>query len=260
MAGEIGRAGRRAGGGAAPVTLVALGVGLAGAAWHAGVAPTDPAGIVRGSARLATGGRVTFAGTPPSGSPIDMSADAYCSGRHPEPVEDGPVRVGPEGGLADVLVYVREAPDGADAPAGGEVVLDQSGCLYAPAVVALRTGQTLIVRNSDETLHNVRVSPELARGFNIGQPLSGIESRRTFERPELGIPVRCDIHGWMHATIHVLDHGFFAVTGPDGAFELPALPPGEYTVEAWHRTLGTTTRRVTVRAGEATELSFELGA
>lgn len=206
-----------------------------------------------------TEGEVRYAGTPPVGETLDMSADPYCRERHASPVVDRPVRVGEDGGLADVLVFVRDAPR-SDAAPEDEVLLDQVDCLYTPGVVAVRTGQTLTIRNSDETLHNVRVTPEINRGFNLGQPIPGIESRRSFGRPETGIPVRCDIHGWMHATLHVLDHGFFAVTGPDGRFQLPELPAGDYEIEARHPTLGTSSQTVTVPAGQTPTVHFEFGA
>lgn len=241
-------------------TLVAA-VSFCGALGLAPDASDRPVrGAVAGVVGRVVGGVVTFRGMPPTGEAIDMSADSYCRDRHSSPVTETPVRVGPNGGLADVLIRVTNAPSGAAARQGGgvEVVLDQLGCMYAPAVVAVRVGQTVVIRNSDATLHGVRVSPELNRGFNLGQPFQGIESRRSFETPEMGIPVQCDIHGWMRATIHVIEGDFFALTREDGSFELPALPPGEYVVEAWHRTLGTSTLTVTVVGrGVTPEISFE---
>lgn len=257
MAGETKRTRSRGGAPlAAAVALAALGSG----AWIASVAaPVASAGaVVSGRVTLSAEGRVTFAGTPPAGEPIDMSADVYCSEQHDGPVVDRPVLVGDGGGVADVLVHVRNAPDGVE-PSADETVLDQVGCLYVPAALVVRAGETFVIRNSDETLHNVHVSPELNRGFNIGQPIKGIESRRSLGQPEVGIPVRCDIHGWMHSTIHVLDHGFFAITGADGSFSLPELPAGEYEIEAWHRTLGTASRTVAVAAGRPVEIAFEFG-
>ena len=242
---------------AAGVALAVTGSGLLGIVW-AGARDTRDGAVLSGRVTLAADGRVTFPGTPPAGEPIDMSADPYCRERHDEPVIDRPVRVDGDGGLADVLVHVRSAPSGAEAP-DAQALLDQVGCMYTPAAVAVRVDETLVIRNSDETLHNVRVTPSANRGFNLGQPIEGMESRRSFGRPEIGIPVRCDIHGWMHSTIHVLDHGFFAITGTDGSFSLPELPAGEYEVEAWHRSLGTTSRTVTVTAGEPIEIAFELG-
>ncbi|MDX1577993.1 MAG: hypothetical protein R3266_05890, partial [Gemmatimonadota bacterium] len=181
-------------------TLTSAALALATFVLVAPWAPSAPAkssadAVIRGRVTLAQG-RVTFAGSPPAGETLDMSADPYCREQHEQPVVERPVRVDESGGLADVLVHVRNAPANGGAAAEPEV-LDQVGCLYTPGVVALRTGQTLTIRNSDETLHNVRVTPEINRGFNLGQPLKGIESRRSFSEREVGIPVRCDIHGWM---------------------------------------------------------------
>lgn len=247
----------------AGVALIAL-----GAAPGFPPAPAEPDGAtIRGIVTLAEGatatapapGTVTYTGTPPAGEAIDMSADPYCREQHSSAVVDRPVRVGPGGGLADVLVHVTNAPSGADTPADA-VLLDQIGCIYTPSVVAARVDQTVTIRNSDATLHNVRVTPRINRGFNLGQPIRGIESKRSFAQPELEIAVRCDIHGWMHATIHVLDHGFFALSSEDGRFELPELPPGEYAIEARHPTLGTSSRTVTVAAGASPEIRFEFGS
>lgn len=215
-------------------------------------------GMVSGRAFLAEG-TVRLLGTAPAGEPIDMSADPFCREQHDSPVMRGAVEVGPGGGLSQVLVRVRTAPATAD-PSLSDVLLDQQGCLYSPGVVAVRVGQTLVIRNSDATLHNVRVEPKENRGFNLGQPLAGIESKRQLDRPEIGIPVRCDIHGWMNATIHVLDHPYFDVTREDGTFTLPALPAGEYEIEAWHHTLGVSTQVVTVADGSSTDIIFEFAA
>ncbi len=204
-------------------------------------------------------GQVRFSGEPPAGAEIDMSADAYCRDQYDEVVMDRPVRVGSGGGLADVLVRVVNAPASGTAPEA-EALLDQAGCVYTPGSVAVRVGQPLVIRNSDATLHNVRVVPASNDGFNLGQPMAGIQSTRSFETPEIGIPVRCDIHGWMMASIHVLEHEYFEITGEDGTFMLPALPAGDYEIEAWHPTLGIVSGRVTVTAGGAPPLTLEFRA
>ena len=62
------------------------------------------------------------------------------------------------------------------------------------------------------------------------------------------VPFKCDVHRWMNAYVGVLDHPFYAVTSATMArFELKGLPPGTYTIEAWHETLGTQTQTVTDR-------------
>ncbi len=203
-------------------------------------------------------GTVRFVGAPPPAQPVDMGGDDFCLAAHGgTPPSVAPVRSSSSGSLAEVIVYIRAGLGGqASDPSSQEIVLDQEGCMYGPRVLAVQAGQTLVIRNSDATLHNVHVSPPAGRGFNIGQPLRGLESRRVFEEPEGLVPVKCDIHGWMHATILVLDHPFFAVTTEDGRFSLDGLPPGQYVLEAWHETLGTRTQSVTVREDQQTSVDF----
>jgi len=243
-------------GSAIPVGLALAAMSSAGALVLSLDSPSGAGGGVVSGRAVLVEGTVRLSGEPPAGVPIDMSADPFCREQHDAQILDQAVEVGPGGGLSNVLVRVADAP--ADAgPNLEDAILDQLGCLYAPASVAVRVGQTLVIRNSDATLHNVRVTPETSRGFNLGQPLAGIESKRSFEQPEIGIPVRCDIHGWMKASIHVVDHAFFDITDEDGSFTLPALPPGEYEVEAWHPTLGISSQTVTVGTGSSPEIVFE---
>ncbi|WP_419857936.1 TonB-dependent receptor [Candidatus Palauibacter irciniicola] len=247
--------------GRGPFLSCALATVAVGAGWtfdERTAAEVAEPGAVTGRIVVA-GGQVRFAGDPPAGAEIDMSADAYCRDQHDETLMDRPVRVDPDGGLADVLVRIVNAPAAGTAP-DAEALLDQEGCLYTPRAVAVRVGQPLVIRNSDATLHNVRVVPASNPGFNLGQPLRGIQSTRSFETPEVGIQVRCDIHGWMTASIHVLEHEFFDITGEDGTFTLPTLPPGDYDVEAWHPTLGTVSERVSVTAGETPSLTLEFSS
>ena len=216
-------------------------------------------GAASGAIRL--GGSVAFRGTPPEAVPVDMRNDDYCEGAHQGmavPRQD--LLVGPNGGLENVLVFVREGLPESSWPAPNEsAVLDQVGCIYQPHVLPLRTGQELLIRNSDETMHNVHVHSEEQSSFNIGQPFKGIEARRVFENSEMVIRVACDIHGWMEGFIAVFDHPFFALTGADGRFELGDLPEGDYVLEAWHETLGSQTARVTVQAGAEADVTFEFG-
>ena len=216
----------------------------------------DESGTIRG--RVSLSGGVQFAGEAPVPEPIDMAADDYCLSVHEgAAVLDSPVMTDENGFLRDAVVYVKEGLTDGEHPAPeAAALLDQEGCLYTPKALAVRAGQTLVIRNNDATLHNVNVTARENRGFNIGQPIKGIEAKRSFDTPEIGIEVACDIHGWMHATISVFDHPFFDVTRPDGGFMIEGLAPGDYVLEAWHPALGTVAAPVSLPATGGTEVQL----
>ena len=124
----------------------------------------------------------------------------------------------------------------------------------------MRVGQPLVILNSDPTLHNIHAMPKGNTEFNTGQPIQGMKTMHTFDKPEVMVPFKCDVHGWMNAYVGVLDHPYFAVTGPDGSFTLKGLPPGTYTIEAWHEKLGTQTTQVTLGAKETKDANFTFKA
>ena len=103
----------------------------------------------------------------------------------------------------------------------------------------MRVGQPLEIINSDPTLHNIHALPKDNAEFNNGQPIQGMKMTHTFDKPEVMVPFKCDVHGWMNAYVGVVDNPYFAVTDKDGKFDLKNLPPGTYTIEAWHEKLGT---------------------
>ena len=221
------------------------------------------AGAVLGASHPAPqGGSVTgtvkFTGTPPANPKVDMSEEAACKGKY----TTDPVVAVSSGNLQNVLVYVKSGlPAGQKftAPAT-PVVVDQEGCLYHPRTLAVMTGQTLEIRNSDPVLHNIKVVAKKNRGFNISQPTKGMKTNRTFTAQEIAIPVACNVHGWMHANLNVFAHPFFAVTGADGSFSIKGLPAGTYEVEAWHEKLGTQTLSVTVPATGSASANFTFKA
>jgi plastocyanin len=206
-------------------------------------------------------GTVKFTGAAPAPEPLDMSDEPTCVQAHGgKPMKQLAV-VGPDGGLANVFVYVKEGLDASlKFPAGEPAVLDQSGCEYKPHVLALSAGEQLTVRNSDTFLHNINATPTANRGFNRSQPNQGMEFQTAFPTPEVMIPVRCDVHGWMEAFVGVTAHPYHAVTPENGTFALDRLPPGSYVVEAWHERFGTQTQNVTVATGQTADVSFTFSA
>jgi hypothetical protein len=188
-----------------------------------------------------------------------VSADPHCKAQHPEGLERQEFRVA-DGGLAEVLVYIKSGVKGSHPPSSVPALLDQKGCTYLPGLVALQAGQPLRIRNSDPTLHNVHFRPALNAEVNIGQPRAGMEATRTFAKPELMVPIGCDVHPWMRAHLAVLAHPFFAVSGEAGGFEIRGVPAGSYEIEARHPKLKPAVGCVVVGAAETTvdlTLAFE---
>ena len=202
-------------------------------------------------------GSVAFTGTAPKPQKISMAADAYCKTAHTATVYSEDVVVNPNKTLKNVYVYVKSGLGTLTFPKPAEAaVLDQQGCMYTPRVIAVQTGQTIAVRNSDAVLHNVNARPKNNPGFNIGQPVKGMETPKSFPNPEVMVPVKCDVHPWMHGWIGVQAHPYAAVTGDDGSFSLANLPPGDYEIEAWHEKYGTATQKVTVGPKETKTVKF----
>lgn len=204
-------------------------------------------------------GVVNYAGTDPD-TAIEMAADPDCLMLHSETVYTEKVVADGSGHLANVFVYVKSGLAGGNySPPADSHLLDQKGCQYGPHVSGIIVGQELVIRNSDNTLHNVHALPKVNREFNQGQPFQGMETKKTFDKPEVMIPFKCDIHPWMSSYVAVLEHPYFGVSGADGSFSIDDLAPGSYEIEAWHEELGTRTQQVTVGDG-VSEVVFDFGA
>ena len=252
------------------LTLAALPVGIAcggsepaapaAATKSQAAAPASaPAAAAASAGSASVAGKVAFEGAAPAAEKVKLNADPKCAAMHKDGLERAPIKV-TNGGLADVLVYVKSGVKGSYPPPTEPVLLDQQGCDYHPHMVVMRAGQSLKIRNSDDTLHNIHPRPQVNGEFNIGQPRQGMESVRDgekgFAKPEVMIPVGCDVHPWMRAYISVLDNPFFTVTKDDGTFEIKGLPAGEYEVEAYHGKLKSQAQKVTVKDSEAASLNF----
>ncbi len=202
-------------------------------------------------------GRVTFAGTAPKPAAVRMESDPNCMPPGGAATDEAVV-LGQNGALQNAFVYVKDGLGDLRFPIPSNTpVLDQKGCLYTPHVIGVQVGQSIEILNSDPTLHNVHAVPTSNQEFNTGQPLPGMKHTHRFSTREVMVPFKCDVHPWMRAYVGVLDHPYFAVTGPDGSFDLKGLPPGTYTIEAWHETLGTQTQTVTIAAKESGTAAFE---
>src|SRR5581483_4766900 len=201
-------------------------------------------------------GEVKFEGTAPKPAHIETSQDPLCAKGRATPLTTEDIVVGPNGGLANVVIYISDGlASQASQPPQQPAVLEQKGCQYKPHVLALQANQKLSIVNSDQTTHNIHPTPANNREWNMTQP-HGMPMEQTFARQEVAIPVKCNVHPWMKGYIAVLKNPFFAVSDQDGHFEIKNLPPGTYTLTAWQEKLGTTTQKVTIGAGEAKTLTF----
>ena len=207
-------------------------------------------------------GTVTYEGKIPKLKKFDMAIEPVCVMKH----EADPVKytgrsealvLGDGNTMANIFVQVISGLPEKEYPAPEEpVVLDQNGCTYMPHVLALMVGQPLKFLNSDSVLHNLHTLPEENDEFNVTMPKFLKETLRTFEYAEGMFPVKCDVHPWMGGFIAVLAHPFFDVTEKDGQYQLNDLPPGTYTLEAWHEKLGTRSAEVTITGDETKNIDI----
>jgi plastocyanin len=192
-------------------------------------------------------GKAVFDGTPPAAEKMKADADPKCKLAHPDGIASDGVIVNANGTLKNVFVYVKEGLSGKKFPAPKDaVVFDQKGCVYTPKVFGVQVGQPVEIINSDDTLHNVHSLSTKSAQFNLGMPIKGMKLKKSFTAPEVMVKIKCEVHPWMAAYAGVLDHPFYAVSGEDGSFQIKDLPPGDYTIEAWHEKLGTQTQSVKV--------------
>jgi hypothetical protein len=203
-------------------------------------------------------GAVALDGTAPKNEPIKMNADPVCVKENPTPQFQESYMVGGDGkSLENVFIYVKDGLGNYDYdPPTDSPRIDQKSCRYHPHVFGMRVGQPLEILNSDPTLHNIHALPKTNAEFNNGQPIQGMKMVHTFTAKEVMVPFKCDVHGWMNAYVGVLDHPYFATTDKDGKFSLKSLPPGTYTIEAWHEKLGTQEQKVTIGPKESKEITF----
>lgn len=217
-------------------------------------APAAVAPVVADAATVA--GLVKFEGAPAKMAPLQMGADPYCQSQHQTPAIDEEVTVGPGGELANVIVFVKNAP-GNYPPPPTPALLDQKGCKYIPHVSAVQVGQAVQIKNSDATLHNVHAMPAVNKQFNEGQPVQGMVSTKKFDKVEMQpFRIKCDVHGWMKSYMAVLPHPFHSVSQMNGTFSIANLPPGSYTLVAWHEKYGSQEQQVTVGPKEQKQVTF----
>lgn len=248
------------------------------------------------SSRATVTGMVRLIGRPPPEVPLDEVMDPMCGSLQTgQPPTTRHYVVSPEGGLANVLVFLFQQPKtgeqlrdsqwgsgqdffaamrandellgqrlaGTAVAPTTPVLIDQVECMFQPYVTAIQVGQPLLVRNSDPVLHNLHFTPRLNREFNFGQPVKGQVNQKSFDKPEAFIRLKCDVHPWMFAYVSVVAHPYFAVTDEQGVYTIPrSLNRGRYRLAAVHLKAGTIYRDVTLGSDGPTrvDLEFKIGS
>lgn len=196
------------------------------------------AGFVGSMSAADLTGKITLKGTPPAEKEIKaIKDDPSCGPLIKDMPKTAHFVVGPNGELANCVVIIKGVPGAKSTGASAApAVLDQKNCLYVPQIIAVQVGQKVTVKNSDPVPHNVRTTP-ISGMTPIGfmQMKGAPDQTITLDKAEDFLRFKCDVHNWMFAYATVVDHPYFAVTGPDGTFKIANVPPGKYTVEAMHR-------------------------
>ena len=209
-------------------------------------------------------GTITLTGTPPKETdigPTMSAASPDCAAMY-EPGKMPTTHfyvVGPKGEFGDVVVSLKDVTGKSTGASAASAVLDQKGCLYTPTILAIQTGQKLVVKNSDNCIHNVHSVAKANPEHNDAQMPGGADLTYTFDKPEMFMKFQCDVHPWMFAWVSIFDSPYFAVSDKDGKFVIKNVPPGKYTIEANHRKLGAKTQEVEVAGKDVTaNFTFEV--
>lgn len=209
-------------------------------------------------------GRVTFEGPGPEPAELLITRDFEICGLGFR--ERREVDVSETGGLRTVVMFIvgiesgkpwPEAPDG--------YALDQQDCYFEPYIQVVPRGAELRIINSDPILHNIHgyeLSDDRRRRtlFNLAQPETGVITHPLRTRRSRRVGIECDAHDFMLSWIFAAENPYTAVVDAEGKFSIPDVPPGTYTVGAWHPFLGIREQEVTVTAGGAIEIGFEFTA
>jgi len=257
----------------ATLGLLSLGSSCGG---KGGGEATEGTGTETGAAYKSKGdegtisGTIAFTGTAPENPKIDTSADAQCTSKSPNLTAE--TWVVKDGKVANTFVYIKDGTladnkkigDYTFPAATSAATLDQNGCHYKPHVMGVMARQEINITNSDPTTHNIHFLQGKNPDWNQSQPNGAAPLKHTLNTSEQMAQVKCNQHPWMKAFIGVMKHPFFAVSDETGKFTISGVPPGKYTVVAWHE--GATgpgtekTMEVTVPAKGSATADFSFGA
>jgi hypothetical protein len=203
-------------------------------------------------------GVVTLSGAAPAAAPIKVTKNQdYCG----QTITNPAYTVDGSGGLANVIVYLKDITKGKAAPAEPLALVNEH-CMFSPRAQGAMVGGQIKISSDDPVLHNTH--PQNAETnatiYNIALPFKGFSVTKPLPSMPMMIKVKCDAHEWMHAWIMELDHPYYATTGADGHFTIKDVPAGTYTLAVWHEAAGENTAPVTVAAGQTARSKITLAA
>ena len=229
-----------------PAAATAPGTGPSAAAATPGVAGAFGTGVISGTVKLK--------GKAPEMKPV-TTPDPFCAR---QPIKEEDIVTGAGNGLRNVVIRVVKGATGTYQAPKTAALVDQSGCMYRPRVQVVMAGQPVQIQNSDQTLHNVHTYRGPSTMFNQAQIPGMAPITKTFADGGQLVKFKCDVHPWMTGYIAIATNPFSAVSDADGNFKIEKLPPGAYTLEAWHERIGTKTADVQVAADQGATVAFEL--
>src|ERR1700730_6285917 len=202
-------------------------------------------------------GIVTLSGTAPEAQ-IKVSKKQDYGG---QTIPDPAYTVDGNGGLANVIVYLKDITKGKAAPSE-PLALVNVKCMFSPRAQGAMVSQQVKISSEDTVLHNTHPqnSETNATIFNVALPFKGFSVTKPLPGMPMMIKVKCDAHEWMHAWIMELDHPYYTTTNADGHFTIKDVPPGTYTLAVWHEVAGEQSAPVTVTAGQVVKPSIALAA
>lgn len=172
-----------------------------------------------------------------------------------------------DGALRGVFVFIDKIKEGKKwaVPREGKFLIDQKGCRFRPWAQVIKPGP-ITIRNSDAgVLHNINTREMIGveKGrivkrtlFNFGQPDPGDISEKLKPRRSHFIAVNCEAHNFMFGFMMAPKHPYAVVVGEDGSYTIKDVPPGKYTVKAWHPRFGVKKTKLAIKAGESADLKF----
>jgi len=227
-----------------------LATALPAALMATGAAAYDAGSVSNGGS---VSGKVTYNGSVPTKKVIPTKDANVCGSSRDVKL----ISVGAGKGVQDAVVFLQGVESGKDWGAQESLPeIDNVKCEFEPHIQVIRSGEIDVV-NTDPVLHNTHGFYGRRTAFNIALPNAGQRIKTELTRPGL-VRVECDAHGWMLGWIYVADSPYYVLTGDDGSFSLTDVPPGDYTLVTWQEHTDAMETPVTVKAGEAAEVTVEL--